>query len=74
MFSRSDDGAVGSDRASSSDNGLLLMGALGLGAASLPDATPGHTLLILVQFLAFIAAILILLFFERRRQPRGATR
>jgi UDP-GlcNAc:undecaprenyl-phosphate/decaprenyl-phosphate GlcNAc-1-phosphate transferase len=52
----------------------LVTFALGLGAASLPDATPGHTLLILVQFLSFIAAILILLFFERRRQPRGATR
>jgi UDP-GlcNAc:undecaprenyl-phosphate/decaprenyl-phosphate GlcNAc-1-phosphate transferase len=52
----------------------LITFALGLGAASLTDATPAHTLLILVQFLAFIAAILILLFFERRRQPRGATR
>jgi UDP-GlcNAc:undecaprenyl-phosphate GlcNAc-1-phosphate transferase len=52
----------------------LVTFALGLGAASLPDASVGHTLLILVQFLAFIAAILILLFVDRRRQPRGATR
>jgi UDP-GlcNAc:undecaprenyl-phosphate GlcNAc-1-phosphate transferase len=52
----------------------LMTFALGLGAASLPDATVGQTLLILVQFVCFIAAILILLFFERRRQPRGATR
>ena len=52
----------------------LVTFALGLGAASLTDATLGQTLLILVQFVAFIAAILILLFFERRKQPRGATR
>jgi UDP-GlcNAc:undecaprenyl-phosphate GlcNAc-1-phosphate transferase len=52
----------------------LVTFALGLGAASLPDATVGQTLLILLQFVCFIAALLILLFFERRRQPRGATR
>ena len=52
----------------------LVTFALGLGAASLPDATVGQTLLILVQFVCFIAALLILLFFERRRQPRGASR
>jgi UDP-GlcNAc:undecaprenyl-phosphate GlcNAc-1-phosphate transferase len=52
----------------------LVTFALGLGAASLTDATVGQTLLILLQFVCFIAAILILLFFERRRQPRGATR
>jgi UDP-GlcNAc:undecaprenyl-phosphate GlcNAc-1-phosphate transferase len=52
----------------------LVTFALGLGAASLTDATLGQTLLILVQFASFIAALLILLFFERRKQPRGATR
>jgi UDP-GlcNAc:undecaprenyl-phosphate GlcNAc-1-phosphate transferase len=52
----------------------LVTFALGLGAASLPNATVGQTVLILLQFAAFIAALLILLFFERRRQPRGATR
>jgi UDP-GlcNAc:undecaprenyl-phosphate GlcNAc-1-phosphate transferase len=52
----------------------LVTFALGLGAASLPNATKGQTALILLQFAAFIAALLILLFFERRRQPRGATR
>jgi len=52
----------------------LVTFALGLGAASLPNATMGQTVLILLQFAAFIAAILILLFFERRRQPRGAAR
>ena len=48
----------------------LVTFALGLGAASLTDATVGQTVLILVQFVCFIAAILVLLFFERRRQPR----
>jgi UDP-GlcNAc:undecaprenyl-phosphate GlcNAc-1-phosphate transferase len=49
----------------------LVSFALGLGAASLTDATLGQTVLILVQFVSFIAAILILLFFERRNRPRG---
>src|SRR5262249_38783517 len=48
----------------------LVTFALGLGAASLTDATVGQTVLILVQFVCFIAAILVHLFFERRRQPR----
>jgi len=52
----------------------LVTFALGLGAASLTDATLGQTLLILVQFACFIAALLILLFFDRRKQPRGASR
>jgi UDP-GlcNAc:undecaprenyl-phosphate GlcNAc-1-phosphate transferase len=51
----------------------LITFSLGLGAASLPNATNFQTALILMQFAAFIAAILILLFFERRRRPRGVT-
>jgi UDP-GlcNAc:undecaprenyl-phosphate GlcNAc-1-phosphate transferase len=49
----------------------LVTFALGLGAASLSDATTIQTVLILVQFVCFIAALLILLFFERRKRPRG---
>jgi len=49
----------------------LVTFALGLGAASLSDATMIQTVLILVQFVCFIAALLILLFFERRKRPRG---
>jgi UDP-GlcNAc:undecaprenyl-phosphate/decaprenyl-phosphate GlcNAc-1-phosphate transferase len=48
----------------------LVTFALGLGAASLSDATMIQTVLILVQFMCFIAALLILLFFERRKRPR----
>jgi UDP-GlcNAc:undecaprenyl-phosphate GlcNAc-1-phosphate transferase len=55
----------------------LITFCLGLGAASLADATPMETLLILVQSASFVALILILLFFERRSEkrkpaPRGA--
>jgi UDP-GlcNAc:undecaprenyl-phosphate GlcNAc-1-phosphate transferase len=49
----------------------LVTFALGLGAASLSDATMIQTVLILVQFVCFIAALLILLFFERRKRPRS---
>jgi UDP-GlcNAc:undecaprenyl-phosphate GlcNAc-1-phosphate transferase len=49
----------------------LVTFALGLGAASLSDATMIQTVLILVQFMCFIAALLILLFFERRKRPRA---
>jgi UDP-GlcNAc:undecaprenyl-phosphate GlcNAc-1-phosphate transferase len=48
----------------------LITFCLGLGAASLPDATPIETLLILVQSAGFVALILILLFFERRSVRR----
>jgi UDP-GlcNAc:undecaprenyl-phosphate GlcNAc-1-phosphate transferase len=51
----------------------LVTFALGLGAASLSDATMIQTVLILVQFMCFIAALLILLFFERRKRPRATT-
>jgi UDP-GlcNAc:undecaprenyl-phosphate GlcNAc-1-phosphate transferase len=43
---------------------------LGLGAALLPHASRGQSALILVQALAFVALLLILLFFERRKVPR----
>jgi UDP-GlcNAc:undecaprenyl-phosphate GlcNAc-1-phosphate transferase len=43
---------------------------LGLGAASLTDATPFQTGLILLQSLGVVALLLILLFFERRRGAR----
>jgi UDP-GlcNAc:undecaprenyl-phosphate GlcNAc-1-phosphate transferase len=48
----------------------LITFCLGLGAASLADATPVETLLILVQSASFVALILILLFFERRSEKR----
>jgi UDP-GlcNAc:undecaprenyl-phosphate GlcNAc-1-phosphate transferase len=51
----------------------LVTFALGLGAASLSDATTIQTVLILVQFVCFIAALLILLFFDRRKRPRATT-
>ncbi len=43
----------------------LITFCLGLGAASLADATLGETTLILLQSAAFVALILILMFFER---------
>jgi UDP-GlcNAc:undecaprenyl-phosphate/decaprenyl-phosphate GlcNAc-1-phosphate transferase len=46
---------------------------LGLGAASLSDATLGQSLLILMQSAGFVALMLILMFFERRRQPRSVS-
>jgi UDP-GlcNAc:undecaprenyl-phosphate GlcNAc-1-phosphate transferase len=49
----------------------LVTFCLGLGAASLANASPWQSVLILVQSLAFVALLLILLFFERRRQPRS---
>jgi UDP-GlcNAc:undecaprenyl-phosphate GlcNAc-1-phosphate transferase len=47
---------------------------LGLGAATLPHASTIESLLILLQSAGFVALMLILMFFERRRQPRDATR
>ena len=47
---------------------------LGLGAASLSDATVGQSLLILTQSAGFVALMLILMFFERRRHPRSVSR
>jgi UDP-GlcNAc:undecaprenyl-phosphate GlcNAc-1-phosphate transferase len=44
---------------------------LGLGAVSLVDASPGKSLLILLQAGGFVALILILMFFERRKKPRS---
>jgi UDP-GlcNAc:undecaprenyl-phosphate GlcNAc-1-phosphate transferase len=46
---------------------------LGLGAATLAHATPFEALLVLLQTAAFVALLLILMFFERRRSPRGGT-
>jgi UDP-GlcNAc:undecaprenyl-phosphate GlcNAc-1-phosphate transferase len=50
----------------------LITFCLGLGAASLADATVGETALILLQSAAFVALILILMFFERRDSPAPA--
>jgi UDP-GlcNAc:undecaprenyl-phosphate/decaprenyl-phosphate GlcNAc-1-phosphate transferase len=50
----------------------LITFCLGLGAASLADATVGETTLILLQSAAFVALILILMFFERRETPAPA--
>ncbi len=43
---------------------------LGLGAALLPHATPAQSAMILAQALGFVALFLVLLFFDRRREPR----
>jgi UDP-GlcNAc:undecaprenyl-phosphate GlcNAc-1-phosphate transferase len=48
---------------------LLALG-LGLGAVGLAHADLVHAVLILVQGLAVVAVVLILLFFERRTEPR----
>jgi membrane protein implicated in regulation of membrane protease activity len=48
---------------------LISLG-VGLGAVGLAHADLVHALLILVQALAVVAVVLILLFYERRVQPR----
>jgi len=48
---------------------LITLG-IGLGAVGLAHANLVHALLILVQALAVVAVVLILLFYERRAQPR----
>jgi UDP-GlcNAc:undecaprenyl-phosphate GlcNAc-1-phosphate transferase len=48
----------------------LITFCLGMGAASLADATPVETLLILLQSAGMVTLVLILLFFERRVLPR----
>jgi UDP-GlcNAc:undecaprenyl-phosphate GlcNAc-1-phosphate transferase len=49
---------------------LMALG-IGLGALGLAHADLVHSLLILVQALAVVAVVLVLLFFERRTQPRA---
>jgi len=49
---------------------LITLG-VGLGAVGLAHADLVHALLIVVQALAVVAVVLILLFYERRTQPRG---
>jgi UDP-GlcNAc:undecaprenyl-phosphate GlcNAc-1-phosphate transferase len=51
----------------------LITFCLGLGAVSLPDASPVETLLVLLQAAGFVLLVLILLFFERRSTPRRET-
>ncbi len=48
---------------------LVALG-IGLGAVGLAHADLVHAVLILVQALAVVAVVLILLFYERRSQPR----
>jgi UDP-GlcNAc:undecaprenyl-phosphate GlcNAc-1-phosphate transferase len=50
----------------------LMTFCLGLGAASLTDATVPQAVGILVQSLGFVALALILIFFDRRTAPPGA--
>jgi UDP-GlcNAc:undecaprenyl-phosphate GlcNAc-1-phosphate transferase len=45
---------------------------LGLGAANLSDATATQSVVIVLQSIGFVALLLILMFFERRKQPRKA--
>ncbi len=52
---------------------LITLG-VGLGAVGLAHADVVHALLILVQALAVVAVVLILLFYERRAQPRREPR
>jgi len=52
---------------------LIALG-IGLGAVGLAHADLVHALLIVVQALAVVAVVLILLFYERRAQPRGEGR
>jgi UDP-GlcNAc:undecaprenyl-phosphate/decaprenyl-phosphate GlcNAc-1-phosphate transferase len=47
---------------------------LGLGAATLADATVGETVLILIQSAGFVALILVLMFVERHEDPRDEPR
>jgi UDP-GlcNAc:undecaprenyl-phosphate/decaprenyl-phosphate GlcNAc-1-phosphate transferase len=47
--------------------------SLGLGAVNLSNATPGQSLVILVQFVGLVALILILLFVERDGEIRTGT-
>jgi UDP-GlcNAc:undecaprenyl-phosphate GlcNAc-1-phosphate transferase len=49
---------------------LISLG-IGLGAVGLAHADLVHALLILVQALAVVAVVLVLLFYERRSQPRA---
>jgi UDP-GlcNAc:undecaprenyl-phosphate GlcNAc-1-phosphate transferase len=48
----------------------LVTFCVGLGASFLTDASPGRSALILLQAAAFVALLMILLFFERRARPR----
>ena len=48
----------------------LLAFGLGLGAVGLAEADLAHAVLILVQALGVVAVVLILLFYERRPEPR----
>jgi UDP-GlcNAc:undecaprenyl-phosphate GlcNAc-1-phosphate transferase len=48
---------------------LIALG-IGLGAVGLPHADLAHALFILAQALAVVAVVLVLLFYERRAQPR----
>jgi UDP-GlcNAc:undecaprenyl-phosphate/decaprenyl-phosphate GlcNAc-1-phosphate transferase len=43
---------------------------IGLGAVGLGNASPAHSWLIMLQSLGFVALILTLMFFERRKQSR----
>jgi UDP-GlcNAc:undecaprenyl-phosphate GlcNAc-1-phosphate transferase len=52
---------------------LITLG-LGLGAVGLAHANLVHSFIILVQALAVVAVVLILLFYERRAQPRREPR
>jgi UDP-GlcNAc:undecaprenyl-phosphate GlcNAc-1-phosphate transferase len=49
----------------------LLAFGLGLGATGLADADLVHATLILLQALAVVAVVLVLLFYERRTEPRS---
>ena len=49
----------------------LMALAIGLGAVGLAHADIVHAILILVQALAVVAVVLVLLFYERRVQPRA---
>ena len=45
----------------------------GLGAVALSNASTAHSWLIMLQSIGFVALILTLMFFERRKQPRESS-
>lgn len=52
----------------------LATACFGLGAVVLPHASTVRSLLIMAQSIGFMALLMILMFFDRRKQPRDGTR
>jgi UDP-GlcNAc:undecaprenyl-phosphate GlcNAc-1-phosphate transferase len=52
----------------------LATACFGLGAVVLPHASAARSWLIMLQSLGFMTLLMILMFFDRRKQPRGEGR